>query len=518
MITVMRKHHKVLMIIITALVCISFSWYWNKTDFAQMNNGTVGKIYDRTVSQVEYQRNARLLRLASQLGMRELVQQLTLGAQTENDYYENFSWNLMVLRHEAEKLGIEPTTAEIAAAVKTLPAFKGENGFDLAAYSKFADHVLGSMGFSEAQIEELAADQIRLERVQKLLSAGINIPEAEMRTQFEQAYAKMEVSVVHFKTDDFEKDAQVSDDEISKYYEKQKGQLKSEEKRKVKFVQFGLSDEQKKLKGKERIDVLQKLADKANDFTDALQAKGADFDQVVAKFQLTPKETGEFTQSTPDPLLAGTPALVQSAFGLTKESPNGDAVQTPDGFTIEHLVKIEPSHPLTLEEARPKIVEILKKEKGRQLAAAKANEVAQKFREELKNGKSVEEIASQAGVKAEKLPPFSLIDTPPDATPAPEPTPPKDEAPDMQVIKMTATKLEPGNVSDYVSTEKDGLIVVLDKRETLGPAAFEKSRSLLEDRAMTNKGQVVFYEWLRDRRHAAGIADKKAQPAPAAPG
>ena len=50
MITIMRKHHKVLMIFITVLVCISFSWYWNKTDFGQMGNGTVGKIYDRNVS------------------------------------------------------------------------------------------------------------------------------------------------------------------------------------------------------------------------------------------------------------------------------------------------------------------------------------------------------------------------------------------------------------------------------------------------------------------------------------
>ena len=91
MITVMRKHHKVLMIFITVLVCISFSWYWNKTDFAQMGNGTVGKIYDRNVSQVEFQRNMRLLRLGSQLGMRDLVQALTVGAQTENEAYENFS-------------------------------------------------------------------------------------------------------------------------------------------------------------------------------------------------------------------------------------------------------------------------------------------------------------------------------------------------------------------------------------------------------------------------------------------
>ena len=90
MITVMRKHHKVLMIIITVLVCISFSWYWNKTDFAQMNDGTVGKIYDRNVSQLEMQRNIRLLRLGSQLGMRDLLTELTAGAQTETEAFEKF--------------------------------------------------------------------------------------------------------------------------------------------------------------------------------------------------------------------------------------------------------------------------------------------------------------------------------------------------------------------------------------------------------------------------------------------
>src|SRR5947207_2972346 len=98
MITVMRKHHKILMIFITILVCISFSWYWNKTDLAQMGTGVVGKIYDRNISQVEFQRNMRLGRLGSQLGMRDLTQELTIGAQSETEAYENFSWNLFVLR------------------------------------------------------------------------------------------------------------------------------------------------------------------------------------------------------------------------------------------------------------------------------------------------------------------------------------------------------------------------------------------------------------------------------------
>ncbi|MEO8044663.1 MAG: SurA N-terminal domain-containing protein [Spartobacteria bacterium] len=503
----MRKHHKVLMIIITVLVCISFSWYWNKTDFAQMNDGTVGKIYDRNVSQVEMQRNIRLLRLGSQLGMRDLLMELTAGAQTETEAFDKFSWNLMVLRHEAEKMGIKPNTSEIAEAIKALPAFQGEGGFDGSRYTTFVDQALAPMGFSEAQVEELAADSIILQRVKKILSAGINIPETEMRTNFEQAYAKMDVSVVRFSSDDFAKDVTVSDDEITKYYEAQKEQLKSDEKRKVKLVEFGLTEEQQKLTGKQRIDVLQKLADQANDFTEALQ-KGTDFDQAVAKFQLTAKETGEFSKEAPDPLLAGKPSLVAAAFSLTKDAPNSDAIQTKDGFDIVHLLQTEASHPLTLEEARPKIVETLKKRNVRQALAVKAAEIAGKLREELKAGKPVAEAATAAGVQAEKLPAFALSDALPGTSPAPTPEP-KEENPEMPYIKQSASSLSPGSVSDFVGTPNGGLLVILEKRETLGPEQFEKSRASLESRAMENQSQVVFYEWLRERRREAGVPEPK---------
>ena len=154
-------------------------------------------------------------------------------------------------------------------------------------------------------------------------------------------------------------------------------------------MRFGLTDEQKKLTGKARIDVLQKLADQANDFTEALQVKGADFDQVVAKFQLTPKETADFSKASPDPALASAPELVQAAFALTKEAPNSDAIQTPDGFDVLTLLKVEPSRPLTLEEARSKIVEALKQQRAQQMVAMKASEVARKLRDELKSGKPV---------------------------------------------------------------------------------------------------------------------------------
>ncbi len=468
----MRKHHKVLMIVITALVCISFSWYWNKTDFAQMGNGTVGKIYDRNVTQVEYQRNSRLLRLGSELGMRDLVQALTIGAQTENDAYADFSWNLMVLRHEADLLGIEPTTAEIADYVKTMPVFQGADGFDLKKYTDFADHALAPMGFSEAQVEELAMDQITLDRVQKLLGTGVSMPEGEIKAGFEQLYSKMDAGTVRFLSADFAGQVQVSDPEIAKYFEGHKAQLKTEEMRQIKFVTFGLNEEQKKLTGKPRIDVLQKLADGANDFTEALQAKDADFNAAVAKFSLTPKVTGEFSQAKPDPQLASAPTLAQTAFGLTKEAPNSEAIQAPDGFYVEHLEKIDPARPLTLEEAKPRIVEALQKERTQQLVAAKASAVATQLREALQSGKSLDEAAAQAGVKVEKVPSFALLDNPPGVAPAaPDP---KNQTPEMQAIKQAVSEMTPGSVSELVPQPEGGMLVVLEKREPVNAAQYEK--------------------------------------------
>ena len=110
---------------------------------------------------------------------------------------------------------------------------------------------------------------------------------------------------------------------------------------------------------------------------------------------------------------------------------------------------VEPSRPLTQEEARPQIVEAIKKQLVEQMVATKAAEVARKLREDLKSGKAVQEAATEAGVKAEKLPAFALVDTPPGATPSPTPEK-KDESPDMQTIKQSASSLSPGGVSDYV--------------------------------------------------------------------
>ena len=510
MITILRKHHRWLMIVI-AILAVPFVFYFNKTDFAAQRTTDLGRIYDRPVTQVEFTRHARLLNLSSALGLSLGNDLMMVNVASESEMYVEFTWNHIVLVREAEQLGIRPSSSEITAFVKTLPRFKGETGFDPAKYDEFTKTILPSFGFNEAQIEEVVADQISLNRLKDLLGAGAASPESESRENYERAYGKMDVAVVRLKEDDFQKDVKITDDEIAKYHEAHKDQLKSDEKRKIEFVAFALTDEEKKLTGKDRKDPLQKVADRANDFSQALLEKDAKFADVAAKFQAPVTVTDDFTNVAPDPKIAAIPQLSQYSFQLTTQNPISDPVQGPDGFYVVHLLGITESHPLTLEEAKPKITETLKTERVRTLVSNKGAEIARQIREALKAGTPIDKAIEPSGLKLERIPELALVEppapTPDPAQPKAEPEKPKkNDAPDLSSIKSAVSALSAGEVSDFVPVAKGGLVAVLEKRAPADPAGFAAANTQFETRYVTQRRGAIFIEWMRDRRKAANAS------------
>ena len=508
MITVMRKHHKWLMIVI-AILAIPFIFYFNKTDFTVNRQSDLGRIYDRPITQVEFQRSARLMTLAQMLGLSQLVQDLMMRPMSENDAYVNFAFNRLILDHEARALGVRPTTKEVVAFVKTLLPFQGTNGFDPGKYTEFTQNRLPALGFTDAQIEELVSDQLALNRLKDLLGTGLHVSDSESTEYYDQAYGKLHVAVVRFREDDFKKDLNISNEEIAKYYEAHKAELKTEEKRTVEFVAFAFGEAEKKLTGKERIDALQKLANRANDFVQAMLEKGVKFADVAAKFNVPVTATGEFTAAAPDPKLPANTQLAQYSFQLKQEEPVSDAIQGPEGFYVVHLLGMTASRPLTLDEAKPKITETLTKERLKQVVSTRAADVARTIREALRAGTPLDKALAQMGLQADRVPPFSIIENPPPKPPEPtadkKPEEKKPDVPDLASIKSAVRELNPGDASDFVPTPTGGLVAVMESREPGDPAGFEAAKATFEKNYIQSKRTVVFDEWLNDRRRAAGL-------------
>src|SRR4029077_18664791 len=222
------------------------------------------------------------------------------------------------------------------------------SGFDINKFNDLVQNGLPPLGLAEEHIEQLVRDQISLNEIQHLLAAGVSLSKSELDENFQRGYDKLYVSLIRFRSADFDKDIKINDEDVQKYYEAHKSELKTGEKRKVEFVQLTMTEEEKKLTGKERIEALQKLADRATDFTQALLQKDADFKQAAAKSQLPVQETGEFTAAEPDPQLKVDPHLGTAAFKLSAQEPNSDPVQASDGFYILHLIGTTEARPFTL--------------------------------------------------------------------------------------------------------------------------------------------------------------------------
>lgn len=507
MMTFLRKHRGWLMTVILVL-SLPFILYFVKTDYSRMRPDSVATIYGRTLTSIEFQRNGRLFFVAQALGMDSLTQSLGGGAQA-NEAAVAFALTLPVLQHEADQLGIAPTDAEKADFIKNLRGLRGPNGFDPQKYREFSENILPANGFSDAQIEELAAYALSLNRMKDLVTIGVEVPEAESKSDYDLRNGKLFVQAIRVRNSDFAKEVKVNDDDVKKYFDAHKTEFKTEEKRKVEFVALTLTDEQKKLQGKERIDVLQKLADRANEITQSLGEKGADFHQVAAKFQLPVKATGEFTQTSPDPQFQKDQQLTSAAFQLSAQEPTSDAVQTADGFYVLHFAGLTEARPLTFEEAKDKIVDLLKNNRMREIAMNKGRTAAPDLRATLKSGAPLKFALEKANVKAEPVAPFTLADA---FDPAAALEGNKDRPKDFNTIAMAASQTQPGEVSDFVPSEDGGLMVLVEKRAAPDPKKYEAERAAFDEKLLKTKREIVFNEWLHDAQREAGLFAGNEQP------
>ncbi len=497
----LRKHRNTLMIVI-AVLAVPFVFYFNKTDLSARGPGDVARIYGRNLSLVEAQRYGKLYGLAMALGMSDFVQDLAAGARDDNERSWQFIINLLILRHEAGQLGIQPGASEVIDFVRSLAAFQGPSGFDMKKYTEFTQQLLSPNGFSEGEVEDLARDALSLRRIKQIVAMGISTPQSEMKQNFDEAYGRLSASVIRLNQADFNKDITVTDEDVRKYYDAHKTELRTDEKRKVALVALALNDSQQKLNGRERVDALQKLADRATDFTQALLEKGADFNQVAARFQLPVEVTGDFTAAKPDPKMSQE-GLGAAAFQLTRQEPNSDPIQIANGYAILHLLDITPARPLTLDEARPKIVEAIKAHRAQQAMMEKGAKVAHDVREGLKSGEPLSFALETANVKAEKVPPFTLMDESDSKQPGAKNQEKTQKPPDFLAIRSAAASLQPGEVSDFFPWENGGIIVVLEKREPPDEAKDRDKEKQFAERIEHNKSEIVFYGWLQQKQREA---------------
>ena len=491
MVNLMRTNQRWLMMIIIFLVSVSLIvFYSNRTENRPVSD-QVGSLYGQSVSASDYSRIQRGLDVARSLGTYDVLRAVSDDAYDQ----EGTPINYLVLQHEAEKFGIHPTEDEVHAAGEKLPAFQGPSGeYDPQKAAEFVDSQLNWRGLGPNQVDELVRMNLMVGKLRAIVTSTVVVSPEEVRTNYEVGYAKTNASVLRLKAADYAAVPEPGEEEIKKYFNDQKDQFKQPERRKVQYVKIGLNDAQQKLKGRERMDVLKPLADQAAQLLDKLldQKGKADFAAVAAADQLPVQETPEFEedQSTGYPESA-IPGFAQAAFKLTPASPDSDVpLETPDAFYDLHLSGVTPERPLTLDEARPKIVAAIKAERASAALTAKAEEIRTKVADALKAGRPIAEAAKEAGQTVQDLPPFALAEL-------------GRNSPDLEEIAGVTTSLATGELSKFTPDKDGGFFVYVRGRTPVDPAKFDSAKSAFTAQMQNRKSGLYFHEWLRASRDNA---------------
>lgn len=488
------------MISVTVLTIISFALLYGHTDaLDRSGSGKVAVIYGKNISLPSAQRGVRKGDLCRQLAqmeayqpkhpMMDLYQALAVNRQEAR---ENFFFNSLVLKHEADELGVSATEDEIFAATQALPAFQTNGAYDSQKYIMIAQNVLPSMGFTTDDLSELIGDSIRFQKVKALLGTTVAPSDSEIRDSFTQLNQKTEASVVRFKLDDFLATTQVPEEDVKKLYEERKSTLKTDETRKVRFVAFTLPTTDKPLTGPARVKALTDLQKKAEDFSVAMTDKNAKFDEVAAKYNEKVQESPEFPASKPPEALESSSEIGAAAYKLTKDQPNSDVLETPRGYYVLQLANITPPRPLAYEEAKANLADTLKHERAQEALNLKATDVRNKIEEAIKGGKTFAAAAQELGVKAEDFPAFS-------------PKEPKMDQPNAMEVMQATGDLHQGQVSPVVPSSDGSLIVYVSKRLPIDEAKYKADKTQLADSLAEFQQTALFQQWLKLRRAAAQL-------------
>ena len=489
MINLMRKNQRWLMIVISVIVIVAFVFLYNKSDLDKLSKNSIGSIYGKSVTGIEFARMEKQFDVARMLGMVDLFQVLANG---KGDQTENFVWNTLVLRKKAAALQIQPSDEAVTQKIQQLSALQTDGQFDINKYQNFVANALTPRGFSEEQFNDLIRDELCLTKLRDLVGSASVVSEGEVVEAYGGAFRKRHLQIARLKRESYE--TPLTSDEIKDYYEKNKAAFQTDEKRAVQYVRFALSDADKKLTGKERVTALQPISNQADLFSQNLVKAGANFAAIAKELNAPILQTAAFTESTLPAEIASVPQVAPTIFSLTKDTPDSDVLQTEDGFYVFHLTNVEPAVPQTLEEATAKITGLLKNDKTTAAMIKKGIELKKSIGVALKSGQTFTQAVEANALKVESVPVYAIADLQQS----------EEKSPD-RLVQMRAANLSEGGVSDLIPTMDGGAIAYLEKLEPLDEAKWKTDRESILDRFTSSRREISFEEWFRAQRAAANV-------------
>ncbi|HEX6805741.1 MAG TPA: peptidyl-prolyl cis-trans isomerase [Terriglobales bacterium] len=400
---------------ILVVICIAMAWYLVPS-FSGQGLGispipTVATVAGQDVTIDEVQKTAR--RMIEQQFPRGSAQAGQLMPLFAGQAYQQLV-NQKVMLVEARRMGLKATDDDVRGYLH-----QGDLGQELfpngqfvgqAAYEDFASRA----GYTIPQLEQAVKDQVLMDKLRALVTAGATVTESDIRQAFEKQNTKVKFDYAIIKKDDILKTVKPTDAELKAFYERNKQTYVNSipEKRQLKYVVIDNArlmaqtqvtqqdleryydqhrDEyrvpgqvnvrqiviKKPLPGSDgKVDqkALEAARAKAQDVARQVKAGGnfADLAKKYSEDTDTAKNGGSLGAVRPDVF---PDASVRNAVTSTPKGQSSDLIDAGYAFVLIHVDDREEAHVKTLEDVKAQIEPLIKQQKAADAAQHEADQV-----------------------------------------------------------------------------------------------------------------------------------------------
>jgi len=325
----------------------------------------------------------------------DLLRSLNLSGQALDQLIEQ-----ALLRHEAARLGIAVTDADMVDTITRLPELQQNGRYDPSRVEAIKRAGQGPE-FTDAIRQNLLK-----QRLEALVTDGVGVSDGELEERYRFDHEKANLAFVRSTAADLAATITLSDEELQKYLDEHADPYRVPARVRARYVAYRPAD----IVSKDDEVAEYYALHKDDKFTEPEQVRARHILVKVkagADFAALAKERSEDAGSAANGGDLGlftrgrmTPAFEEAAFAL-QGGGLSDVVETPFGF---HVIKVEEHRPggvKPLETVHDEIVDTLKRERSLALARKQAEE----DRRKIARGTPFAEAL--AGRTIEETPPFA---------------------------------------------------------------------------------------------------------------
>jgi hypothetical protein len=511
MLEFLRRQTKPIMITVAVIIIVAFTFWGDPTGSAPGPGGIpedhpMLTVLGRDYTMADVKRLQRDFNIAGELRLPgvtdyfawEVVQlKLMYGDRGSfmplmvADAPVDFAANIVVLRDATKAVGIHASDEEVQQAFRALGQFQVNGQFDRDRALEY-EQSLGERGIRLADVYEVIRDSIGYQKLHELVSGNIVADPKVAAAFYAFNYQTIKAASIPFALDDFKKAAKVSDEEIEKYFEENKEQYRSPEKRAVSYVLL----EKPNTEGKNAEDTVKAnnaYNTKVGSLASALIAPSADFDAEVKKAGLEVKTVPAFSMESPPEALAKELRLLRAVFSNNPATHAvSDPVEMEKGYAIFKVTDIVKPAPQELKEVKDTVRDALVEQKAMEAMQKAANDTKTKLEEALKSGKTFAAAAKEAGVEPQMLAEFS-------------PANPLTDLSNGREIAREARGTPAGSFTKPLSTENGVILVHVLSKELRKSEDSASTKRSAADTVNELTQADLFRAWFDQRYEDAGV-------------